>query len=104
MKTIRRRASEVQNCSFTLHASRITQNFLKGERRWGQRWQTIDGLRFVFHPAANPFLSLLLERAKHQPEPFLKLQIGALAFVGVVSLLAMIVVELLKVPLLLKGG
>ena len=70
----------------------------------GQRWQTIDGLRFVFHPAANPFLSLLLERAKHQPEPFLKWQIRALAFVGVVSLLAMIVVELLKVPLLLKGG
>jgi hypothetical protein len=70
----------------------------------GQRWQTIDGLRFVFHPSANPFLSLLLERAKHQPEPFLKRQIRALAFVGVVSLLAMIVVELLKVPLLLKGG
>jgi hypothetical protein len=49
-------------------------------------------------------LSLLLERAKHEPEPFLKRQIRALAFVGVVSLLAMIVVELLKVPLLLKGG
>ena len=70
----------------------------------GQRWQTIDGLRFVFHPAENPFLSLLLRRAKLDPEPFLKRQIFALTFVGFASLLALIVMELLGVPLLLKGG
>jgi len=70
----------------------------------GQRWRTIEGLRFVFHPAENPFLSLLLKRAKYQPEPFLKPQIIALTFVGVASLIALIVMELLKVPLLLKGG
>ncbi len=70
----------------------------------GQRWQTIDGLRLVFHPAENPFLSLLLKRAKYQPEPFLKRQTIALTFVGIASLIALVVVELLEVPLLLKGG
>ena len=70
----------------------------------GQRWRTVDGLRFVFHPAENPFLSLLLKWAKYQPEPFLKRQIIALTFVGITSLLALIMMELLKVPVFLKGG
>jgi len=70
----------------------------------GQRWRAVDGLRFVFHPAENPFMSLLLRRAKLDPEPFLKRQISALTVVGFASLLALIVMELLKVPLLLRGG
>lgn len=65
---------------------------------------TISILRFVFHPEHNPFLSLLWERTRQNPEQFLRKQFVSLSIVLAISLLTLLVFELLKVNPLLRGG
>lgn len=64
----------------------------------------ISFLQFVCHPAYNPFLSLLWERAKRNPEIFLRRQFIALSIMLVGSLFGLVVMELLKVNPLLRGA
>ncbi|MCS7265825.1 MAG: hypothetical protein NZ805_13445 [Armatimonadetes bacterium] len=65
---------------------------------------TVSFLRFVCHSSQNPFLSLLWEWARQNPEPFLRKQFVALGIMLIASLLTLFVLELLKVNPILRGG